>query len=385
VTDYVANGSFASLRENVEYLDGGGYAILVRLADSTRGWNGQYKYVSKDAYEFLKKSSLVPGDLVMSNVGEPGKVFLVPDLGKPMTLGPNSVLIRCNGVESTSSFLYYYFYSTQGRSQVDNISEGVAQKKFNKTAFRSLSILLPPLPEQQRIVGILDEAFDGIATAKANAEKNLQNARAIFESHLQSVFTQRGEGWVEKLLCEVCEFSQGIQVDVKLQSENKTSDNQVRFLRIVDFTQGSEPERYIDNPGKKFQVCCSDVSIVRYGASTGFVCSGLEGAIANNLFRVIPKGNYISNEFLYWLLKSALFQDEIRKSMSGAAMPAISFGMINDILLPFPSLSEQQQVVTKLNIIATETKRLESVYRRKLAALEALKKSMLHQAFTGNL
>jgi type I restriction enzyme S subunit len=66
-------------------------------------------------------------------------------------------------------------------------------------------------------------------------------------------------------------------------------------------------------------------------------------------------------------------------------MPAISFGMINDILLPFPSLSEQQQVVTKLNIIATETKRLESVYRRKLAALEALKKSMLHQAFTGNL
>ena len=61
-----------------------------------------------------------------------------------------------------------------------------------------------PLPEQQRIVGILDEAFDGIATAKANAEKNLQNARALFESHLQSVFTQRGEGWVEKKLSEVC-------------------------------------------------------------------------------------------------------------------------------------------------------------------------------------
>ena len=65
---------------------------------------------------------------------------------------------------------------------------------------------VPPLAEQQRIVGILDEAFAGIATAKANAEKNLQNARALFESHLQSVFTQRGKGWVEKTLGDVCEF-----------------------------------------------------------------------------------------------------------------------------------------------------------------------------------
>ena len=72
-----------------------------------------------------------------------------------------------------------------------------------------LSISVPPLSEQQRIVGILDEAFEGIATAKANAEKNLQNARALFESHLQSVFTQRGEGWVEKPLARLCDFKHG--------------------------------------------------------------------------------------------------------------------------------------------------------------------------------
>ena len=73
---------------------------------------------------------------------------------------------------------------------------------------KAILIPVPPLPEQQRIVGILDEAFDGIATAKANAEQNLQNARALFESHLQSVFTQRGEGWVEQKLDDVCEISQ---------------------------------------------------------------------------------------------------------------------------------------------------------------------------------
>ena len=76
---------------------------------------------------------------------------------------------------------------------------------------KEITVPVPLLPEQQRIVGILDEAFDGIATAKANAEKNLQNARALFESHLQAVFTQRGEGWVENLLSYVCEFSQGFK------------------------------------------------------------------------------------------------------------------------------------------------------------------------------
>jgi type I restriction enzyme S subunit len=73
----------------------------------------------------------------------------------------------------------------------------------------ALTIPIPPLPEQRRIVGILDEAFDGIATAKANAEKNRQNARALFESHLQTVFTQRGEGWVETALGDVCGFVRG--------------------------------------------------------------------------------------------------------------------------------------------------------------------------------
>ena len=70
-------------------------------------------------------------------------------------------------------------------------------RNLDGDAYKAIEFRIPPLPEQQRIVGILDEAFEGIATAKANAEKNLQNARALFESHLQSVFTQRGKGWVK--------------------------------------------------------------------------------------------------------------------------------------------------------------------------------------------
>jgi type I restriction enzyme S subunit len=320
----------------------------------------------------------------MTKLGSPlGISAIVEDLDEGVIVAD---LVRIRAERINTKYLCYHLNSQRTNDFINSMQKGTTRPRVTLSVVRELPISVPSPEEQQRIVAILDEAFDGIATAKANAEKNLQNAHALFESHLQSVFTQRSEGWEEKCLREACEFSQGIQVDVKSQSEQRVDKNQVRFLRIIDFTQGNEPERYITNPGKKFLVCQSDVSLVRYGASTGFVCTGLAGAIANNLFRVIPKESNLSNEFLYWFLRSALFQDEIRKAMNGAAMPAISFGMINEILFPFPSLpEEQQQIVGKLNIFAEETQRLESLYQQKLAALEELKKSLLHQAFSGQL
>ena len=104
-------------------------------------------------------------------------------------------------------------------------------------------------------------------------------------------------------LGDICEFRQGIQVGKNLQKEQPKEKSNVRFLRIVDFTQNNEQPRYIDFPGEKYLVKKNDVSLVRYG-NPGFVCRGIEGAIANNLFRVIPKTNELSNDFLYWFLKS---------------------------------------------------------------------------------
>ena len=115
---------------------------------------------------------------------------------------PYSCLLR--------EFLQYWFLREETVKQIDATSTGARMPRANMNAVLDFEFLLPPLPEQQRIVAILDEAFDGIATAKANAEKNLQNARALFESHLQSVFAQRGDGWVEKRLVEVSkEFGRG--------------------------------------------------------------------------------------------------------------------------------------------------------------------------------
>src|ERR1039458_8454141 len=115
--------------------------------------------------------------------------------------------------ELSREFLQYWFLREETVSLIDATCTGARMPRANVNAVLDFEFLLPPLPEQQRIVGILDDAFDGIATAKANAEKNLQNARALFESHLQSVFSQRGEGWVESLVGSVCDIKHGFAFD----------------------------------------------------------------------------------------------------------------------------------------------------------------------------
>jgi len=359
--DCIESVKYTRKIQRKDFLNAGHYPIVSHEADFTNG------YWDDEADVFKVTTPVVI-------FGDHTQVLKYVDFD--FVLGADGVKIL-----PPRNFLYpkFFFYQLQA---VNFTSLGYAR---HYRLLKEMEIKYPPLAEQQRIVGLLDEAFEGLATAKANAEKNLQNARALFESHLQAVFTQRGEGWMEKPLRVICDFSQGVQVDVKLQSDLRKDQSQVRFLRIVDFTQGNEPERFIDNPGEKFLVCQSDISLVRYGASTGFVCRGLEGAIANNLFRVIPKDGHVSNDFLYWFLKSPAFQDEIKEIMNGAAMPAISFGVINEIAVAFPPQRDQLAIVSKLESFAEETQRLARLYERKHAALEALKKSLLHQAFNGEL
>lgn len=184
VTDYVANGSFASLREHVTYRNEPDYAILVRLVDYNASWNGDYVYVDKKSYEFLRKSSLDPGDVVIANVGaNAGTVFRVPDLGKKMTIGPNSILCRPTDESVLNrNYLYYYLISPSGQQSIRSILSGSAQPKFNKTDFRNLAIPLPPLRKQQAFACILG-ALDDKIELNWRMNRTLEaTARAIFKS-----------------------------------------------------------------------------------------------------------------------------------------------------------------------------------------------------------
>ena len=135
VTDYVANGSFASLKENVIYKNKPDFAVLVRLKDFSNGWDSAgFVFVDEHAYKFLSKSSLTVGDVVVANVGSVGRAFMVRDLGLPMTIAPNAVLIKpLNEAEITKDFIFRWITSDIGQSSLVSITAATAQPKFNKT------------------------------------------------------------------------------------------------------------------------------------------------------------------------------------------------------------------------------------------------------------
>ena len=156
VTDQVASGSFASLRENVPSLKEPNYAIMVKTADFSNGFTRNLTYTTKQGYEFLANSNLFGGELILSNIGSIGKCFIVPKLNCKMTLAPNSIMIRLTD-EFLRDYLYNFILSPQGFEELNEITSGTAMKKFNKTDLKRILIPVPPVNEQKRIVNKLQE------------------------------------------------------------------------------------------------------------------------------------------------------------------------------------------------------------------------------------
>lgn len=155
VTDYVANGSFKSLKDNVNYVENG-YAALIRLVDYRNNFKNSLQYIDKKSYDFLSKTKLYGGEIVISNVGaNAGTIFRVPKLGIPMSLGPNTITINTSE-KITNDYYYYYFQSHNGQNLIHSIISGSAQPKFNKTDFKNLSVPYPSIKEQKETVDILN-------------------------------------------------------------------------------------------------------------------------------------------------------------------------------------------------------------------------------------
>jgi type I restriction enzyme S subunit len=270
---------------------------------------------------------------------------------------------------------------------------GTAIPHLDKEAMYQLQLPVPPIAEQQRIVGLLDEAFAGLATAKANAEQNLHNARALFESHLNAVFTQRGEGWVERPLAELCYQSRVITYGViKLGDEVvdgvpclRTSN--VRWLCID--TEGikriapalsSEYSRTILKGGEV---------LVNVRGTLGGVAvskSDMAGWNVSREVAVVPVNPAMVNPtFLSYFIGSGTSQHWLGGVKKGAAYIGINIEDLRILPVSFPKMESQLEIVEHLDLLQKATQRLALLYERKLAALEELKQSLLHQAFSGAL
>lgn len=189
-TDYVANGSFASLKANVQVYKDENFALMVKTKDFSNNFEKDLTYTDEKGYEFLAKSKLFGGELILSNVGSIGKVFRVPYLDKPMTLASNSIMIKCHN-ELDYDYLYYLLLSPAGYDLLMSITTGTAVMKFNKTGLKLIPIPIPPLEEQQRIVDKIESLFEKLDKAK----ELIEEAREDFEKRKSAILEKafRGE------------------------------------------------------------------------------------------------------------------------------------------------------------------------------------------------
>jgi type I restriction enzyme S subunit len=282
----------------------------------------------------------------------------------------------------------YYFLSTKVEENL-RISAGAAQPNLSTEQIRGFLIVVPPLDDQHRIVGILDEAFEGIATAKANAEKNRQNARALFESHIQSVFTQRGEGWVDRTLDQVCIVERGSSPR-PIKNYFTTAPDGVNWIKIGDTEEGgkyvySTAQKITPNGAKHSRFVKEGDLILTNSMSFGRPYIMKTSGYIHDGWFVLRLRDSMDTDYFYYLLSSKYVQMQFGTLAAGAIVKNISGDLVKRAVLPIPPLSQQRALVKLLLVLSEETRRLESIYQQKLAALDDLKKALLHQAFSGQL
>jgi len=279
-------------------------------------------------------------------------------------------------------FFYWFLKTDKLVRFVEKTSKRAAgQDGVRKERLYAYPVPLPPLPEQKRIVAILDKAFAAIAKAKANAEKNLKNAKELFESYLQGVFENKGEGWEEKRIEEVCELIMGQSPAGK--TYNTDGDGIPLINGPVEF--GKEPfsktikSKFTTDPKKYCKK--GDLILCVRGSTTGRInIAGFDASIGRGVAAIRYSKNQI---WLNYFIFSS--RQKIYDLGTGATFPNVSGAILKNIIFPIPSSTEQQAIVKKLDALSAKTKKLEAIYQQKIDNLEELKKSVLQKAFNGEL
>lgn len=305
---------------------------------------------------------------------ENGKLGIARNLKNGIGFGSSEYLVFRVNDNLQEDFLYYYLMNDAFREEGRrSMSGAVGHKRVAKEFIENHEIPIPPLPEQQRIVAILDEAFAGIAQAKANAAQNLQNAKELFESYLQSVFEQKGEGWEEKTLDQISENLDRLRVPITKRDRVPGKVPYYGASGIVDYVEG-----FIFDE----DLLCISEDGANLLARTYPIAFSITGKTwVNNHAHILRFSTLTTQAFVEKYLNSIKLDDFV----SGMAQPKLNQKMLNKIPIPFPDIITQKSIVQKLDALSAETHRLEAIYQQKLEDLEELKKTILQKAFSGEL
>src|SRR5579859_1710478 len=356
------------------------------------------RYISEATFKRLRCTEIFGGDCLISRLPDPvGRSCILPETRERMITAVDCTIVRFDQKQLLPAFFNHYSQSDDYLGIVAKECTGTTRNRISRSNLALTPIPVPSLSEQQRIVSLLDEAFEGIATAKANAEKNLQNARVLFESHLQSVFTQRGKGWIKsKLKSVTTKIGSGATPRGGGESYKSEGVSLIRSLNVHDLGFKYAKLAFLDvaqaDELSNVEVQSLDVLLNITGASVARCCivpdDVLPARVNQHVSIIRPIAENLNPSFLHYLLISKPYKDQLLQTgeEGGSTRQAITKAQIQDFSVGYPAtLREQKAIVAKLDAILAETQRLVSLYEYKLAALEELKKSLLHQAFTGEL
>lgn len=289
------------------------------------------------------------------------------------------------GSELEKKFLYYFCLSVD----FTKLDKGTTLPSLVKKDLVKVLMPVPGISEQKRIVAILDQAFADMEQARANTEQNLKNARELFESYLQQVFSQRGEGWIEKSLKEASlDFGRG-------KSKHRPRNDESLYGGNYPFIQTGDVrncEHFITKYSKTYNdkglaqsklwpkgtIC---ITIAANIAETGIM--DFDGCFPDSVIGVVVNPEVTMVSYVEYLLQS--FKAILQAKGQGSAQDNINMGTFEKMKFPFPSIQQQEEIVNSLDSLTASVQQLERVYSDKLLAIDELKKSILQKAFSGEL
>lgn len=360
-------------------------SIIVSVLDLNFEFSKAYK--SSDTPQLHK---VEPDDILMVAYRHIGRVFRGADGAF------NVALCKITNKDRSiidDDYLFYIIPTEFVRGELMKQAERSLISSMSVKHLAEIKIPVPPLPEQKRIVSIVDEAFEGIDRAITNTQKNLTNARELFESYLNAIFTQKGNGWVEKKLGEIggkvftgpfgslLHKADYIPNGIPIVNPANIEDGEIvpNFNKTVSQDVIIRLQAYV--------LSQNDIVIGRRGeiGKCAVVREDQAGWLCGSGYFFIKTFENVDSVFPTHLVRSAHYRNQLEALSAGATMQNLSNQALSGLLIAMPPLDEQNRITDKLDDLKTETKRIETIYRQKLAALNELKQAILQKAFIGEL
>ncbi len=359
-----------------------GEVIYAKVGDMNREGNEDYITTSSRYVDFktVNPNQIIPiGSIIFPKRGGAIATNKKRRILKPTIVDLNTMALVPSKIID-KDYLFFWF------RQIDlsDLSNGTSIPQINNYSFDDVHIPFPKsLPEQRRIVSILDEAFTSIAKAKANAEQNLKNAKELFESYMKAMFENKSTMWEEVRFEDICKLTRGHNPP-KSKFISEPRKGYIRFYQIRD-GWADDYAVYVPETPQLHKVEPDEILMVAY-RHIGKVFRGVTGAFNVALCKISNRDRKrLDDDYLFSIIPTDIVKGELMKRSERSLIPSMSVEHLKEILIPLPPLKEQKIIIKKLNALSTETKKLETIYQNKIDSLEELKKSILQKAFSGEL